>query len=161
MCCDVLAALPEGVGHADPITRAVVLGTLGDVGMAFMSLIRARAHLPTVEQVLVAPDNCPLPDPEKAVIDTLTGQSVKLGRDAIFAVIGLAMEAARQDSWAVWVYIDRCPYPEVKAAIARALTDRSYVDPKRHPKGSPWYRKGQTIMLDTGDALVAGASGGN
>lgn len=161
ICCDVLAALPEGVGHADPVTRAVVLGTLGDVGLAFMSLIRARAHLPSVEELLTAPDRCPLPDPTRAVVDTLTGQTIQLGRDAIFAVIGLVMEAARQDSFAAWVYLSRVPHPEVKAAVARALTDRSYVDPKRHPRGSPWYRQGQQIMLDTGDELVAGANGGN
>lgn len=161
MCCDVLAALPEGVGHADPVTRAIVLGTLGEVGLAFMSLIRARAHLPTVEELLTAPDRCPLPDPTKAVVDVLTGQTVQIGRDAIFAVISLVMEAARQDSFAAWVYIDRVTYPEVKAAVVRALTNRTYVDPTRHPAGSPWYRKGQKIMLDAGDELVAGISGDN
>ncbi len=159
ICCDVLAALPEGAGHADPVTRAVVLGTLGDVGLAFMSLIRARAHLPSVEEVLTNPDRCALPDPQQDVIDTLTGRSIQLGRDAVFAAIGLVLEAARHDTYAAWVYLGRIPAPEVKAAVARALTDRTYVDMARHPRGSPWAKRGQEIMLDTSDALVAGLGG--
>lgn len=153
MCCDVLAALPSSISHGNPITRAIAVGALGDVGLTFLKLIRARAYGPTVEQLLTAPDTCPLPDPNKVVKDLVTGEESALGRDAVFAVISLAMEAARQDTWATWVYVGRCP-SEVRAALTRMLTDK--IDTPRHGgKGSPWFKQGQAIMLKNAEAITA------
>ena len=145
MCCDCLAALPASAETDNAITRAIAVGTLGDVGLTFLKLIRARAFLPTIDEVLTAPDTCPLPDPNRVVTDPITGEERALGRDASFAVIGLALEAARQDTWATWVYVNRCP-AEVRAAVARAMTDK--IDTSRHgTKGSPWFKQGQQAML--------------
>lgn len=150
ICCSVLAALPEAhVQAVSDVTRAIVLGSIGvGAGIAYLSTLRARTHLPTVAEVLDEPDTAPLPDPTAQV--TVGEKTTPIGRDVNFAAIPLVLEAARVDTWAAWVYAARLP-AEITAAVAKSLT---VTVATRAGADSPWLVRGQQAMLKTVEALM-------
>lgn len=151
MCCDVIAALPPAyVDAANDIMQALVLGAIGPgAGVVFLSIMRAKGHLPTVTEVLNNPDTARLPDPTIRVDDPANpGSRKEIGRDVTFAAIPLVIEAARVDTYAAWVYVARLP-EEIQAAVAKSLAARL-----KAPPGSRWQRQGGKIMLDVIDRLT-------
>lgn len=153
ICCDVIAALPPRYADGThPIMQALVFGILGSgTGVSFLSIMRAKNHLPTIAEVLADPVNAKLPD-ERIMIDTDEGRK-PIGRDVTFAAIPLVIEAARVDTFATWVYVDRLPN-EIKAAVAKSMA--VFV---KSPPGSPWLAKGQQAMLRTIQQLTTAAGG--
>jgi hypothetical protein len=142
ICCDVISTLPSMSGD-DSIVQAIAVGTLGAArAFAFLSILKAREHLPSVDDVIKSPDTALVPD-ETKMIDDGQGGRKQIGRDVTFAAIPLVIEASRIDSWAAWVYIERLP-SEIVAAVAKGITSNIYA-----PAASPWLARGQRIMLDT------------
>jgi hypothetical protein len=150
ICCSVLAALPEAhITTVTDVTRALVLGAIGPgAGIPYLTMLRARVHLPTVAEVLEQPDKARLPD-ASAKID-VNGKMVAVGRDINFAAIPLVIEAARVDTYAAWVYVNRLP-DEIIAAVAKGLAAKVNA-----PGGKPskWHVQGQQIMLKTVNKLA-------
>jgi ATPase family associated with various cellular activities (AAA) len=143
MCCDVLAALPVGeyTKPASKVFRAVTEGTLGPTtAMAFVSVLRARDHLPSIKEILESPENCALPN-ENQVITKDNGVQEAIGQDVTFAAIPLILEANRTDSWAALIYAKRLP-AEIQMAVSRAICAHSTM-----PENSKWKDKGQKILL--------------
>lgn len=140
ICCGALASLPA-VTSDDPVTRAITAGTLGPgASVSFLSMLRARDHLPTVPEVLRDPENAKLPD-ESAVIDTATGRQ-QIGKDVTFAAIPLLLEVGRVDTYAALLYASRLP-TEIQAATAKTLA-ANVVTPSG---GTPHRVKGQQALL--------------
>jgi hypothetical protein len=145
ICCDVLAALPpDDVMHATPVVKAVVLGSVGlGAGLAFLSMIRARHHLPTVKEVLANPKTAKLPDESIEIVTDNGKERRPIGRDVTFASIPLVVEAARVDTFAAWLYAVRLP-TEIQAALAKGLSTQMIA-----PASSPWRKEGQQVMIET------------
>jgi hypothetical protein len=150
ICCSVLAALPAGhVEAVSDVTRALVMGSIGPTaGVAYLTILRARTLLPTVAEVLAAPNTAKLPDPH-AKID-IDGKMTEIGRDINFSAIPLVIEAARTDTFAVWVYVNRLP-AEIQAAVAKNLAATH-----RGGATSKWADQGRQILLDITCRLAGG-----
>ncbi len=150
-CCDVLAALPEGQLEAvTDVARALVVGSIGaGRGSAFLSIYRARQHLPTVQDVLDDPLSARTPDPNAHV--SVNGQRHRIGDDVMFAAIPLVIEAARVDTWATWVYVARLPV-EIQAAVGKSLASTV-----RTPTGgSKWHEQGRRVLIEISGMLAGG-----
>lgn len=152
-CCAILAALPAGhLVKISDVARSLVLGAIGPVsGIPFLSIMRARVALPSVQEIITTPDSAKLPD-QNATID-IDGKMTKVGRDVDFAAIPLVIEAARVDTFAAWVYVVRLPI-EIRAALAKSLA----VKLATPPGGSKWHAQGQRAMLDTIERLATGGT---
>lgn len=146
ICCDVLAVLPPGMLDGDnPIMQAIVLGSIGPVaGIAYLSTVRSRQYLPSIQDILANPTKAKLPDENTRIVrpDGTTSDKT-VGRDVTFAAIPLLIEVAQHDTYAAWCYAKRLP-DEIRAAVSKALTATV-----KSPKDSPWRAEGQKIMLET------------
>lgn len=123
-CCEVLAALARDDGN-HVILQAIVEGAIGQTaGTIYLAVRKARALLPSIDEILAAPDRAKVPGDDE--------------RDLQLAAIGLIVQASTKDSGAAWVYLDRFP-DEFIMSIAKPMT--------RHWRGqTAWTNDGRVIM---------------
>jgi hypothetical protein len=147
-CCEVLASLP-GLDGNDAVVQALAMGAVGaGSAIPFLSIMRARMHLPTVKEVLADPKRAKVPSAqdEEILLDVTTGK--KLGRDVVFATIPLTIEVARVDTYAALLYMARLP-DEIQAAVVKTLASRITVP----SGGSHWAMEGHPALLAAIDKL--------
>lgn len=123
-CCEALAAMVRDDGN-HILVQAVVNGAIGaTAGTIYLAVRKARAKLPSIEEILAHPDTAKVPGDED--------------RDLQLASIGLIVQASAKDSGAAWVYLDRFD-DEFVMSIAKPMT--------RHWRGqSAWTDSGRKVM---------------
>jgi hypothetical protein len=126
-CCEALAAMTRDAGD-DILVQAVVEGAIGQAsGTLYLAIRKARARLPSIEEILANPDRAKVPDDEE--------------RDLQLAAIGLIVQASMKDSGAAWVYLDRFP-DEFVMSIAKPMT-RAW-----RTGSQTWSDVGRQIMMN-------------
>lgn len=90
---------------SDTTLHCLTAGAVGEeVATSYSAILKLRNKLPSVEEILKAPDKAKVPDAKKEQI----------------AAIGLMPRIAKQNSWAAWVYAERLA-PEIGVACVRLL----------------------------------------
>lgn len=91
---------------------AVAALTEGSVGrtaaIAFTAILKLRKDLPSVEEIVANPESAKIPEDHKKQI----------------AVLGVIGHVAKENTWAAWIYAERLPRAEYKAACAKLLQKR-------------------------------------
>jgi MoxR-like ATPase len=123
----VLAAIERDTGD-DRIVQAIAEGAVGQAAATkYLAIRKARARLPSVAEVLAAPDTATVPGDDE--------------RDLQLAAISLVLQAARKDTASAWVYLDRFP-DEFIMSIAKPMA----VTWKSDGSGR-WDAAGREILL--------------
>jgi hypothetical protein len=127
-------------GDEDGFQHSVLSGVWGEkTAGLFMGVMKYRAHLPSVDEILKDPEQCKCPDSPQYQI----------------AAVGLLTRAAQRDAYAAYIYAARLR-PEMRMAATRALLGAV----KRMPAKSPHMKAGkkakQTLIVET-QRQLAGA----